>query len=57
MREELVKELDPGRNEQAKPLYDFLMQDMVPYKAFLRMKMQGLYRDVRIVVICGIDFG
>ncbi|KAL8783529.1 MAG: hypothetical protein Q9213_004575 [Squamulea squamosa] len=46
VRQELDKELNPGGNERAKPLYDFLMQDMVPYKCFLRMKMQGLYRDV-----------
>jgi len=34
-------------DEKAKPLFDYLMQDMVPYKCFMRMKMQGLYRDVR----------
>ncbi|KAL8821977.1 MAG: hypothetical protein Q9223_000057 [Gallowayella weberi] len=46
VRQELDKELKPQENERAKPLYDFLMQEMVPYKCFLRMKMQGLYRDV-----------
>ncbi len=34
-------------DEKAKPLVDYLTQDMVPYKCFMRMKMQGLYRDVR----------
>ncbi len=33
-------------DEKAKPLLDYLMQDMLPYKCFMRMKMQGLYRDV-----------
>jgi len=33
-------------HEKAKPLFDYLMHDMVPYKCFMRMKMQGLYRDV-----------
>ena len=55
VRQELLKELDPDRNAQAKPLYDFLMQVMVPYKCFLRMKMQGLYRDVRVLTACRWD--
>lgn len=33
-------------DDKAKPLLDYLMQDIVPYKCFMRMKMQGLYRDV-----------
>ncbi|KAL8785633.1 MAG: hypothetical protein Q9195_008553 [Heterodermia aff. obscurata] len=51
VRQELLKELDPDRNAQAKQLYEFLTQTMVPYKCFLRMKMQGLYRDVRVVAV------
>ena len=50
VREELAKELDPERNEAARGLYDFLMQDTAPLKCFLRMKMEGLYRDVQLVV-------
>ena len=46
VREELAKELDAERNETAQELYDFLMQDTVPLKCFMRMKMEGLYRDV-----------
>lgn len=46
VRQELIRVLNPEQNDKAKPLYDFLTQDMVPYKCFLRMKMQGLYRDV-----------
>ncbi|KAL8803044.1 MAG: hypothetical protein Q9182_003414 [Xanthomendoza sp. 2 TL-2023] len=45
VRQELDKELNPRETERAKPLYDFLMQESVPYKCFLRMKMQGPYRD------------
>lgn len=33
-------------DEKAKTLLDYLTQGMVPYKCFMRMKMQGLYRDV-----------
>lgn len=55
VRQELLKELDPDRNAQAKQLYEFLTQAMVPYKAFLRMKMQGLYRDVGVVTACQWD--
>lgn len=47
VREEISKQLEPEYNEKAKPLYNYLMQGMVPYKCFMRMKMQGLYRDVR----------
>lgn len=47
VRQELVRVLDPENNDKAKPFYDYLTQDMVPYKCFLRMKAQGLYRDVR----------
>jgi len=44
VRQLLEEKLD---HEQGKPLFDYLTQDMVPYKCFMRMKMQGLYRDVR----------
>lgn len=46
VREEIKSVMAPDFEEGAKPLYDFLMQDTAPYKCFLRMKMQGLYRDV-----------
>ncbi|KAL8775645.1 MAG: hypothetical protein Q9209_000141 [Squamulea sp. 1 TL-2023] len=55
VRQELEKELNPGENKRAKPLYDFPMQDMVPYKCFLRMKMQGLYRDVGSLLVYQVD--
>lgn len=42
---QLLKEV--LNHQKAKTLFDYLMQDMVPYKCFMRMKMQGLYRDVR----------
>lgn len=48
VREEVAKELDPERNEPARGLYEFLMQDTVPLKCFLKMKMEGLYRDVHL---------
>ena len=56
VRQELAKVLDPEHDGKAKPLYDFLMQEMVPYKCFLRMKMEGLYRDVGGCSTFYIDF-
>ena len=51
VREELAKVLEVEGNEAARGLYDFLMQDTAPLKCFLRMKMEGLYRDVQLVEI------
>ena len=46
VRQELKLVLGTPGNDKAKPLHDFLLQDMAPYKCFMRMKMEGLYRDV-----------
>ena len=35
-----------GEQERKRALYNMLMADTAPYKCFLRMKMEGLYRDV-----------
>ena len=46
VRDELYKSLRPGDSGKAKAFYDFLTADKMPMKCFLRMKTQGLYRDV-----------
>jgi len=46
VREELDKVLKPDASDEARAFYDFIMREKVPYKCFMRMKMQGLYRDV-----------
>ena len=46
VREELYKVLKPDDGGRARAFYDFLMADSMPMKCFLRMKLQGLYRDV-----------
>ena len=47
VREELAKVLRPEESTTAKDLFTFLMREKIPVKCFIRMKMQGLYRDVR----------
>lgn len=48
VREELFKVLKPDSSNEARAFYVFLTREKVPYKCFMRMKMQGLYRDVSL---------
>jgi hypothetical protein len=39
--------LRPDENEEAAALYSYFLQEKMVFKYFLRMKMEGKYRDVR----------
>ena len=47
IREEMLKILKPEDDSDAKKLYQFFVQECMPFKCFIKMKMDGKYRDVR----------
>ncbi len=49
VRDELKKVLRPEEASDAAELYAYFLQDQMPFKCFLRMKMEGKYRDVSVV--------
>jgi siderophore synthetase component len=46
VREELWAVLQPDRSSLGQRLYDFFLADTMPFKCFLRMRMEGKHRDV-----------
>lgn len=42
----LSKVLNPDVNTDAKALFEYFTRDTMPFKCFLRMRMEGKYRDV-----------
>lgn len=46
VREELIKVLQLENCEDARDLHDYFFQDTMFFKCFLRMKMEGKYRNV-----------
>jgi siderophore synthetase component len=46
VREELVAILRPDESATGQSLYQFFLGDTMPFKCFLRMRMEGKYRDV-----------
>ncbi|KAF4231520.1 hypothetical protein CNMCM8980_005309 [Aspergillus fumigatiaffinis] len=45
VREELVAILRPDESATGQSLYQFFLGDTMPFKCFLRMRMEGKYRD------------
>ncbi|KAB8229007.1 IucC family-domain-containing protein [Aspergillus alliaceus] len=45
VREELRKALNPSADPGGRMVYDFFMQVTMPFKCFMEMRLQGLYRD------------
>ncbi|KAF7157771.1 hypothetical protein CNMCM6106_003754 [Aspergillus hiratsukae] len=46
VREELSAVLRPDQSSLGQRLYDFFLVDTMPFKCFLRMRIEGKYRDV-----------
>jgi siderophore synthetase component len=46
VREELKKILSSEEGDEVKELYNYLFGEVMFFKCFLRMKMEGKYRDV-----------
>lgn len=46
VRDELKKVIRPDESEVAKELYQYFFDETMFFKCFLRMKMEGKYRDV-----------
>lgn len=46
VRDTLSAVLRPEKSAPGKQLYDFFLGDTMPFKCFLRMRMEGKYRDV-----------
>lgn len=47
IRDELTAALHPDIDPRARDLYDFILQDTMPFKCFLRMRMNEHFNDVR----------
>jgi siderophore synthetase component len=47
VREEVLKILKPEDDSNGEKLYQFFVQEYMPFKCFIKMKMDGKYRDVR----------
>ncbi|GIJ86766.1 siderophore [Aspergillus pseudoviridinutans] len=45
IRDELTGALKPDMDPRAKELYDFILQDTMPFKCFLRMRMSEHFND------------
>lgn len=48
VREEMARVLRPEEDVKARKLYEFFLKDTMPFKCFLRMRMEGKYRDVSV---------
>jgi hypothetical protein len=46
VREQLSAVLRPDGSSLGQKLYHFFLADTMPFKSFLRMRMEGKYRDV-----------
>jgi siderophore synthetase component len=46
VREEMTKVLSHGGDKVGRELIEFFLQKNMPFKCFIRMKLEGLYRDV-----------
>jgi siderophore synthetase component len=63
VREELENVVRPGESQEAADLWAYFVQDKMVFKCFLRMKMEGKYRDVSfpfrdlvVLIIADVDF-
>jgi len=46
IREEMSKVLQPHKDVTARKLVDFFLRNNMSFKCFIRMKLEGKYRDV-----------
>lgn len=54
VREQLCQILRSDDLSNGRDLCDFFMQDTMPFKCFIKMKLEGKYRDVSVLSSCNV---